>query len=190
MPAAVGRGPSVLARHDSVAYPEWADFSKERKAELRGVKDPAKCSAENKIRNAAARAQPGYVDSKTLPGRAVKAAAQRKRTTASRAETQFNEIALQLAPFHDASLDVKRDVLEEMGLPYKKMFHCSPIVYATGPHPVIIGGLGIDNTCSIMTHQCHTQGPAPGPPLVWWNTSSAYAISKTLAQHPGPVRYK
>ena len=53
---------------------------------------------------------------------------------------------------------------------------------------MIVGGLGIDNTQTIMAHQCHTQGPAPGPPLVWWNTSSGYAISKTLSHHPDPVR--
>jgi len=101
-----------------LTYPKWAGFSKERKAELRGVKDPAKYSAKNKINNDAARAKPGFVPNKYLPGREEATEVKRKRNHAVRAETQFNEIALQLEPFYDASPDVKRDVSSR-----RRVFH-------------------------------------------------------------------
>ena len=97
----------------TLTYPKWAGFSKERKAELRGVKGPAKYSAKNKIKNDAARAKPGFAPNKYLPGREGATKVKGKRNRAVRVETQFNEIALQLGPSYDASPGVERECVDQ-----------------------------------------------------------------------------
>ena len=168
-------------------YPNWDNYFKSEKHRLQAGGDPVHLIQYQRKRSEAEKRLYIPVAEKTEAEREeynAKARLQYKRCAESIRLLCQKDLQTILEQLEESDEEMLQDILFSLNQNLLRRYHCSPLNYATGPHPIIPGGRGIDVGGFILVNSCHG---CPQQFKVWFNEDFWWSLSHTLAHHAEEV---